>query len=192
MYKAIKIPLISVFLFGALLSCRENKRPDNPEKVAQKQNEANLKNMPEEKDNSKLLVDIIHSQMYEVEMGKIGKEFAVNAKIKDFAKQIEQHHQTRLEKLYALADSYNYSMPHDLSDSQWDDINEIKSQNSNDFDQKWLNEIISVHNKSIDELVDGIEDLNDIRITNELNETLQEVRSHLETASRLQNSLFKK
>lgn len=192
MKKIIEISILSLFLFGTLVSCRDSRKPDRPEKVAQEQNEANLKDRPEEEDNSELLVDIIHTQLYEVELGKIGKEHGMNSKIKEFAKEIELNHQKRLDKLYVLASDYKYAVPHNLSDLQWNDVKKLSEKKSKDFDQKWLNEVISTHNKAVDKLVDGIEELNDIKMKEELNVTLQEVRAHLESATQLQNTLFKK
>ena len=192
MNKVIKISILSLFVIGAFASCGDNKKPDRPEEMAKEQNEANLKDRPEEEDNSELLVDIIHTQLYEVELGKTGKEHGTNSKIKEFANEIESSHQKRLDKLYALASDYKYAVPSNLSDLQWNDVKKLSDKKSKDFDQKWLNEVISTHNKAVDNLVKGIEDVNDAKMKEELNATLQEVRVHLESATQLQNYLFKK
>lgn len=192
MNKVIKISMLGLFVIGGFASCNDNKKADKPEEVAKEQNEANLKDRPEAEDNSEILVEVINAQLYEVELGKIGKEHGINSKIKEFGSEIESNHQKRLERLYSLANDYNYAVPRNLSDAQWNDVKKLGDKKAKDFDQKWLNEVISTHNKAVDKLVDGIEDVNDAKMREELNVALQEVRTHLESATQLQNTLFKK
>ncbi|WP_430612535.1 DUF4142 domain-containing protein [Flavobacterium sp. JP2137] len=181
--------LLLLGIFSLLYGCKE--APKKPEKMAQEQNEANMRNNTVEKEYAQLLVEVIHDQLYEVELGKVGLKKSQNAKLKDFAAVLQKHHQARLEKLQALAAELEYSIPNNLSDQQWDDLNKLENQKPNDFDRTWIKEVISKHNSSVNTLVDGIEDTTNMRIKSELNETLQEVRSHLETATQFENSLKK-
>lgn len=171
----------------ALYSCKDH--PKKPEKMAQEQNEANLQNNPREKDYSQLLVEVIHDQLYEIELGKVGIKKTQNLKLRDFASELQKHHQERLEKLKSLAAELEYAVPNNLSDNQWDDLNNLENQKPNEFDREWIKEVISKHNSSVNKLVDGIADTNNSRIKEALNETLQEVRSHLETATQFKNTI---
>lgn len=182
-------------LFMALFatSCRERAKVKEPEKIAKEQNKANQQHNPEQKnkDYSSYLVDVVHDQLFEVELGKLGKRKSNNDKIRDFAAELEKHHENRLQKLSELARDFTYAVPHNLSDNQWDEIQDLERTSAQNFDEKWLTVVIVKHNEAADVLIQAINNIDNQKMRNQLNETLQEVRSHLEAATFIKNKQLK-
>ncbi|MCS4239785.1 putative outer membrane protein [Myroides gitamensis] len=181
------------FMLVLLASCKDRPNAKEPEKIAKEQNKANQQHTVEQKnaDYSSYLVDVVHDQLFEVELGKLGKRKSNNEKIRDFAEELEKHHESRLQKLNALASDMMYAVPHNLSDKQWDEIQDLEKTNAKNFDQKWLEVVISKHNKAADVLIDAINNVDNYNMRTQLNETLQEVRSHLEAATFIKNKQLK-
>ncbi|MGS4344475.1 DUF4142 domain-containing protein [Myroides odoratus] len=193
--KTYKNPLlIVIFLIALITSCKDQPKAKAPEKIAKEQNQANQQHQVEHKkvvDYSKYLVDIVHDQLFEIELGKLGKRKSNNENIRDFAAELEKHHEKRLQKLNVLATDFQYAVPHNLSDKQWEEIQDLEQTKAKNFDKKWLELVISKHNKAADVLIDAINQIDNANMRNQLNETLQEVRSHLEAATFIQNKQLK-
>ncbi|WP_060874723.1 DUF4142 domain-containing protein [Myroides odoratus] len=188
-----KTLFLAFFMLALLASCKDRPNAKEPEKIAKEQNKANQQHTVEQKntDYSSYLVDVVHDQLFEVELGKLGKRKSNNEKIRDFAGELEKHHENRLQKLNALASDMMYAVPHNLSDKQWEEIQDLEKTNAKNFDQKWLEVVISKHNKAADVLIDAINHVDNYSMRTQLNETLQEVRSHLEAATFIKNKQLK-
>ncbi|WP_230493093.1 DUF4142 domain-containing protein [Myroides odoratimimus] len=208
----IKMIFLALIIALAAIACKERPTAKDPEKMAKDQNKANLDHTNYSQDNyhredskqgmnqnnhndkkyADIIVDVISDQLYEIELAKTGKTRANSLRVREFATELEKHHTKRLQQLNALAGQFNYAIPRNLSDSQWKDIQDIESTNSKKFDKKWIDEVISAHNKAVDILIKGIDKTDHINIKNELNNTLQEVRSHLESANYIKNNIINK
>ncbi len=188
-----KILLLTTFIALVAVSCRD-RRPmaAEPDHIAKEQNQANHQyHTEQQKDYSSYLVDVVQDQLFEIELGKLGKRKSKNEKVRDFAAELEKHHQNRLEKLNNLANDFAYMMPHNLSDKQWEEIKDLEKSNAKNFDEKWIDVVISKHNKAADVLIKAINNVDNSTIRTQLNETLQEVRSHLEAATYIKNKQLK-
>jgi len=188
--KIMFLPVLFAFL---TLSCKDKTTSKEPQKIAKEQNKANQQHLDQQKqeDYSSYLVDVVHDQLFEVELGKLGKRKSNNERIQELASQLEQHHENRLRKLNALASDLMYAVPHNLSDKQWEEIQDLEKTSAKNFDQKWIEVVISKHNKAADLLINAINKVDNYKMRNELNETLQEVRSHLEAATYIKNKEVK-
>ncbi|MDM1407045.1 DUF4142 domain-containing protein [Myroides sp. DF42-4-2] len=181
------------FLSVFLASCKDQPKAKEPEKIAKEQNKANQQHTVEQKhvDYSSYLVDVVHDQLFEVELAKLAKRKSNNEKIREYAAELEKHHENRLQKLNALASDMIYAVPHNLSDKQWEELHDLEETNAKNFDKEWMEVVISKHNKAADVLIDAINNVDDYNMRTQLNETLQEVRAHLETATLIKNKQVK-
>ncbi|MDM1407047.1 DUF4142 domain-containing protein [Myroides sp. DF42-4-2] len=185
--------LLVICIALVAVSCSD-RRPTakDPDAIAKDQNQANQQHITgQQKDYSSYLVDVVQDQLFEIELGKLGKRKSNSDKIQDFAAELEKHHQNRLKKLNSLANDFAYMMPHNLSDKQWEEIKDLEKTNAKNFDEKWIDAVISNHNNAADVLIKSINKVDNNKIRTQLNETLQEVRSHLEAATYIKNQQLK-
>ncbi len=188
-----KTLFLTFFILVFLASCKDRPKAKEPEKIAKEQNKANQQHTLEQqnKDYSSYLVDVVHDQLFVAELGKLGKRKSNNEKIRDFASELEKKPEDRLQKLNALASDMRYAVPHNLSDKQWEEIEDLEKTNAKNFDEKWLEVVISKHNKAADVLIDAVNNVDNYNMRTQLNETLQEVRLNLETATSIKNRQVK-
>ncbi|MHC5201520.1 DUF4142 domain-containing protein [Myroides sp. LJL119] len=199
----IKMLFIATLVLGICSGCKQSTAKD-PEKMAKEQNRANLPQnqddqlnpfsdhkSPQAKQNSDILVEVVNSQLYEIELAKVAKRKTSSAKVKEYADQLEKQHTSRLGKLNSLAKDHNYVVPSNLSAMDWENIQDLENTPTNKFDKQWIDIIIKKHNKAVDVLLTGIQETDQSSIKGELNNTLLETRKHLESANELKMNYIK-
>lgn len=133
----------------------------------------------------------------EVEEGKLAQKKAKDAKVKNFANKMVQHHTTAntkqadLLKKLKMSTSENATSRELASDSS-NTVEQLKNQSGNDFDKAYIDAMVKDHQKALSMIDDKlIPQAKSSELKQELQTLRSQIDSHLREAMDIQKSLNK-
>jgi len=163
-----------------LISCANStvkEEEKSPEKVAEDKNEDKFTTKASEKD-AQFLVDVVGSNMAEIEMAKLAQKQSGDDAVKKVAASLEKSHQALLAELQELANKKAVSIPTDLTDDAKKDLTKMAEEKK--FNNAWCKEMTYKHEKSIAKLEAQEKETTDDDIKNWIAKTLPTIRKHLD------------
>jgi putative membrane protein len=167
---------------GLLAACNNNTPSSTGSKPMEKQND-------QMKKDAEFMVKIAEANMMEIEMGKVAQNNGASPKVIDFGEMMVNHHSKMLTDLRSLAVTKNIAIPTDLNEDHKEKLNDLAEKHGKDFDEKYVDEMVSDHKKDIKEFEDKIKDDEcDPDIKNMLKEGLPVLNHHLNTITEIKQS----
>jgi putative membrane protein len=129
-------------------------------------------------DDSQFMMQAASGSLMEIEAGKLAKKNAQSKEVSDFASRMIIDHTKANEELKALAVSKNISLPLSPETAEVKHLNEIGSLKGKDFDQQYVNMMISDHEKTINMFEDQIKHGSDVNVRKWATQTLPVLKEH--------------
>lgn len=180
--KALMGAAVVTMSLGAV-SCKDEKKAEDPKEVAEDQNEAKFDDTNEAKeDDSQYLVDAAGMDMKEIELSKLALTKSTNADVKALAQMMIDEHTKASEATKALAGKKNITLPAALPEKGQDKYADLNDKTGKDFDKKFVEVMVDGHEKAIDKMEKASEKANDEEIRMWAANMLPTLRKHLEHA----------
>lgn len=180
-------------LFGAAVvtmslgavSCKDNKETD-PKEVAEEENEMKFDDNDAKEDDAEYLVSAASMDMKEIELGKLAQQKGSHADVKAFGKMMEDAHTKSLNDIKSTAEAKNISLPAGTPEKVQDKYEDLNEKSGADFDKKYADQMVKMHEKAADKMQEISEKANDPDIRMWAANMLPEIRKHHEEAKALQ------
>lgn len=180
--KALMSAAVVTMSLGAV-SCKDEKKAEDPAEVAEDQNEAKFDDTNEAKeDDSQYLVDAAGMDMKEIEVSKLAMTKSTNADVKALAKMMVDEHTKSLADLKAAAAKKNISLPEALPEKGQDKYADLNDKSGHDFDKAYTDMMVDGHEKMIDKMEKASEKAADEEIRMWAANMLPTLRKHLDHA----------
>lgn len=187
-----KTTVLLLALSFALWACN-NEGKDSVEQAdsANKANRGESARSPVATDaeSTDFLVKAADGGMAEVQLGELGQQNAVNAKVKDFAAMMVHDHSLANDQVKALAGQRNVTLPATVSDENKNKRDDLAKKSGKDFDKAFMSTMVSDHEKTIRLFKDAAEKANDVEVKTFANNTLPKLQQHLDSAKAIQKRL---
>jgi predicted outer membrane protein len=125
----------------------------------------------------------------EVRLGKLAQQRAKSTEVKDFAQRMVDDHGQANGKLMQIAEQKGIELPQDLSEDAQATYKELQQQSGAEFDQAYMDEMISDHEDDVSAFEDYVENANDPDLRSFAEETLPTLKEHLELAKQTQEQV---
>lgn len=181
------VVVVSALTFGCN---RESSDPNDP-----KNKEAPVepgKTTVISEDGREFVMTALRDGMLEVEAGKLAQSKATDGSVKKFANMMIEHHGKANEELSALARSHNLEVPTTVSDDGNDELEKLRNESSDDFDEKYIEMMIDAHQDAIDLFEKEIKRDKDPELEQWASKTVPTLRTHLEEAKTAKKLLDEK
>jgi len=142
-----------------------------------------------DKDDAKFVLAAANGGMAEVILGKLAKEKAVNAKVKDFGAMMVKDHSKANNELKALAKSKGITLPDAIDKEEQKVKDELSAKSGADFDKAYVKNMIDDHKADIKEFEKAIKNLKDMDLKAFAVKALPMLKMHLETIQKIQDGM---
>lgn len=149
----------------------------------------NTVNTALKEDASKFLVSSYESGMYEIQMSQLAATNSLVADVKKLASDLVAAHTAINAKMSAIAASANFVLPATLDNEHQKDLEDLSKLTGTDFDRKYVNTIVSGHEKSINNYKKAFKDLTESKTKTFAGETIPEIEGHLSMAKKVKNEI---
>lgn len=136
------------------------------------------------KDDATFVVNTANAGMTEIQLGQLAQQKGVSKDVKDFGAMMEKDHTAAGDKLKALAQSKNITLPSALSSDSQKDVDDLQKKSGKDFDKAYINLMVDDHKKVISAFEDESKKGSDADIRAFADSTLHTLRHHLQEAEK--------
>lgn len=190
MKKLTTTALFAAALLFGFTSCNSNTN-DSVEQ-AQQTNEEKFNNSEVEDrkiTQSDFMTKAASSGMFEVESGKLAQQKAQNQEVKNFGQMMASDHGKANSDLKSLASQKNITLPDSMSQEHMDKIQELRDKQGAEFDQAYMDMVVTAHDNDISMFESAAQDLEDQEVKSFATSKLPVLREHREQANRIKENL---
>lgn len=144
------------------------------------QSEATKVNNRDAEELQEFIDEAISDGMMEVEMADIAINRSENQEIEQIAASIRLDHRSAGNELKSIAASKGWTVPVAMIDKHQGKVEKLQNSNAGDFDQEYLDVMVSAHKDIIAEFEKWAVKAYDPQMTSWVNKTLPILRHHLE------------
>jgi len=170
---------VSLFMLGA---CHNSGKSsvNNADSANAAKRDSGVVNL--NKDEAKFMVNAANGGMTEVRLSQIAQQKSQNARVKDFADMMVRDHTQANNKLKALANAKNITLPDSLSNDSQDKVSKLEKQSGRDFDKTYMNIMVDDHKSAVDDFQDELKDVKNPDLKQFISTTLPTLQMHLDSA----------
>ena len=118
----------------------------------------------------------------EVRLGELAEQQAESAEVQQFGQRMVEDHGQANEELKRIAEQKGVELPQELPDDAQQLHDELQQKSSAEFDQAYMDEMVSDHEQDVEEFESYVESAQDTDLRNFAEQTLPTLREHLELA----------
>jgi putative membrane protein len=176
-------------LVAVFSSCNETRREQEQDsnEVAEEANDEKFEDNDMEKD-ADFVAEAVASNLAEIQMAKLASQRSSNAEVKQLAKMLETDHAKVLSELKALAQKKAITVPVEPKDEQKRKLENLREEEADDFDKKWLETMEDAHEKSINKFERRADNGEDADIKAFASKTLPHLKMHKEKIDQCQDN----
>ena len=100
--------------------------------------------------DAEFVYEIVESNYGEIKLAELGHQKSRNAEVKKIAQTFLTDHSTSLNELKTLAQAKAISVPVEEREQSKQMLEDLGAEGDADFDQAWCEEMIDMHDESID------------------------------------------
>lgn len=142
-----------------------------------------------EEDTRDFVEEAASSSMMEVELAQLAQQNAQSQEVKDYAQMIENDHSQANERLRTIAQQKNITLPAGMKDDHRSEIDDLRDKTGQEFDQEYMDKMVSEHEDDISKFEDMREDVQDPDLQSWIDNTLTTLRQHRDEAERIKESV---
>lgn len=136
---------------------------------------------PVDKDDADFAVKAANGGMAEVTLGQLAQSNAASQRVKDFGAMMVKDHSEAGDKLKALAQQKNITLPATLGDKEQKMVNDLQKKTGKDFDKAYMNMMLDDHKEDIQELTKASSNCKDADLKGFATNTLPVLQKHLDS-----------
>jgi putative membrane protein len=140
-------------------------------------------------DASKFLVKSYESGMYEIQLSQLAATHALDPDVKKLAGDLVAAHTTINSKMSAIAAAANFILPVAVDKDHQKNLDDMVKLTGADFDKKYMNTIVSGHEKSVSNYKDAYKNLKPGDTKTFAGETLPKIEDHLAMAKKVKDRI---
>ena len=125
----------------------------------------------------------------EVRLGELAQQQAESQEAQQFGQRMVEDHGQANEQLKQIAEQKGIELPQELPDDAQQLRDELQQKSGAEFDQAYMDEMVSDHEEDIEEFEDYVESAQDPDLRNFAEQTLPTLREHLELARQTQEQV---
>jgi putative membrane protein len=186
-----KIVFATGLLFCSLNSCKDNKQVEQLDnKVTPKMmNDTVVTNDTIVENDANYLVYATEVNLYQIEVGKLALQKALNADVKDFARMLIDDHTKSLEELKVLANKKALTMPTTIPEEMTSDLEMLKGKATVDFDKEFINMMADDHENAVDKMTEIAQKIKDSDFKLWASRQIDSFITHRDKAKKLKEKL---
>jgi putative membrane protein len=175
-------------LVAVFSSCNETRREQDQDsnEVAEEANDEKFEDNDMEKD-ADFVAEAVASNLAEIQMAKLASQRARHAETKQLAKTLEADHTKVLAELKTLAQQKAITIPVEPEDEAKRKMDNLRDEEADDFDKKWLEAMEDAHDKSINKFERRADKGEDADIKAFASKTLPHLKMHKEQIDQCQD-----
>jgi putative membrane protein len=127
--------------------------------------------------------------LMEVRLGELAQQQAKSTEVKDFGQRMVDDHGKANDKLKQIAEQKGIELPQDLPEDAQATYEELQGKSGAEFDQAYMDEMVSDHEDDVAAFEDYIENAKDPELRSFAEETLPTLKEHLEQAEQTQEQV---
>lgn len=184
--------LLSTTICAVLLTfgaCKQEQKVEDPTEVAEEQNEEKFESNDNRADDSEFLVAAAEMDMMVVALGKLTASKGLSKEVQKFGEMTVNDHTSAAGELKVFAEKLAVSLPMGLSEEGQESVKKLNEKAGRDFDQKYAEMIVDIHNDAVSRMEKAAENANDPGIKEWASTKLPSLKSHLELAKKLKESV---
>jgi putative membrane protein len=174
----IQTGVVAAIVFG-ISSCNKMAKTEDTKVVAEESNEMKFGNGEKERD-AEFLVKAAEVNLEEIELGKLAQENSENANVQELGKMMEEAHKKCLKGLTALAEKKMITIPLSCTDEVKAEHKKLSQLKNADFDKEFCGMMVKGHEKTIAAFEKETKESKDKEITLWAENTLPDLKKHLE------------
>lgn len=136
---------------------------------------------PVDKDDADFAVKAANGGMAEVTLGQLAQSNAASQRVKDFGAMMVKDHSEAGDKLKALAQQKNITLPASLGDKEQKMVNDLQKKTGKDFDKAYMNMMLDDHKEDIQEFTKASANCKDADLKGFAANTLPVLQKHLDS-----------
>jgi putative membrane protein len=176
------ILMIAVAASLVLTSCNES-RPANDNNVNNDRDEAAAESNKDKFAGKKqrdadFVYEVVESNYGEIKLAELANQRSRTPEVKQVAQQLLTDHTASLNELKTLAQAQSISVPVEETDASKRKLENMAEEEGNDFDQAWCDEMMDLHDKTIDKFEKRLDDTDDPELKAFINKTLPVLKEH--------------
>lgn len=132
------------------------------------------------------------SSLFEIESSKVALDRSKNPQVKNLANKLIADHTAANKKLKEILTKEKLRFPMNLTldEDHAEKVNDLKEASENEFDKKYIDQMLDGHKKAIDLFEDFLEaDDTHQALKNYAEKTLPELKMHLEKIKSIEDQL---
>jgi len=184
--KKMSLYLTLIMLLGAFSFCNR-QRKDSVDVAKESNDRKEVLN----EDQADFVVQAASGGLLEVELGKLGQQIAQHSRVKKFAKMMVDDHAKMNEELKELATKKQLTLPGSLGEEQQRKVDDLRKQNRQRFDSRYLEVMEEEHQADIKKFEDASENHKDADIQSFAAKHLPLLRAHLDSVKIIRAALRK-
>ena len=124
--------------------------------------------------------------LMEVQFGELAQQQAASDEVKQFGQRMVEDHGKANDQLKQIAQDKGIDLPQELSDEAQQKYDELQQKSGDEFDQAYMDEMVSDHEKDVSEFQQYAETGQDPDLTSFAEQTLPVLEEHLQLAQQTQ------
>jgi putative membrane protein len=125
----------------------------------------------------------------EVQFGELAQQQAARDEVRQFSQRMVEDHGQANEQLMQIAQDKGIELPQELADEDQEKYDELQRKSGAEFDQAYMDEMVSDHEKDIEEFQQYVETGRDPDLTSFAEQTLPVLEEHLLLAQQTQEQV---
>jgi putative membrane protein len=182
--------LSSVLFYSCSSNNTNNDQAESDKQEAEERNEAKFSKDAE--DDAQFVVDAANMNLTEMTLGSIASKSGTSKEVKELGSTMNTAHRNSYDQLSAYAREKSISIPSSIGEPASKDSVDFTSIKGSDFDQRYIDKIVSNHKDAIKLFEKGAENCKDPELVAWINSQLPDLRKHLDVAMDTQNRFAKK
>jgi putative membrane protein len=125
----------------------------------------------------------------EVRLGELAQQQAAAEEVKQFGQRMVEDHGQANEELKQIAEQKGIELLQELPDDAQELYDELQQKSGAEFDQAYMDEMVSDHEEDVEEYESYLEPAQDPDLRNYAEQTLPTLKEHLELAKQTQEEV---
>jgi putative membrane protein len=125
----------------------------------------------------------------EVRLGELAQQQAASEEVRQFGQRMVEDHGAANDQLMQIAQDKGIDLPQELSAEAQQLHDELAQKQGEEFDQAYMDEMVSDHQKDVEEFQQYVEEGQDPELTSFAEQTVPVLQEHLELAQQTQEQV---
>lgn len=141
-------------------------------------------------DDQQFVTEASSSNSLEIAAGNLAVTNGVSEQVRSFGRQMVEEHTAVGDELMVLAESKGWSATTEMIDKHRNEVERLHNQDSSDFDEEFIDLMISSHEEAVDlftDVAEGGRDVSDAELRAFAEQKLPSLKMHLEQARKLKS-----